>query len=226
VMFPGDVILGDDNNTTFPVELRPKDPATNLRDRVLDTSNPQFSWDARFTIGRGPSETPPAGFTDFSHWSEQRWVWFSQYFKYYAVQISVYRNYKELPVGPATITLKVVSNGTAYSANDPNRPLYSEIVVANAPPLDMMIGTAIRVRDSAGRPFSFSDWYRITAVSFTPGQWTFKLDRPFAGIDGNQTLPAGMTVNDVIATNSLIDSFTTILDSQLDDVDTSTLTYP
>ena len=36
----------------------------------------------------------------------QYFYWFSQYFKYYAVQISVYRNYKEIAIGPGKVWLK------------------------------------------------------------------------------------------------------------------------
>ncbi len=250
VMFPWDV-LGNDNDPTFPIELRP-DPdnaGPAHRDRVLEASNPQFSWDARFTVGRGISETPPANFGDMFNpprpsftlvdWQYQYYAWFSQYFKYYAVQISVYRNYREMLLPPGTIWTRAPldTNGNPlYSNNDPNRPLYSELALTIAPtgpdgrPLDLMIGTAIRIRDDR------SDWYRITAVTVTPGHWTYKLDRPYAWKIYPDTWQAERNItglsevsapkNDIIATNSLLDSFTTILESQLDDVNMGNLRYP
>ena len=241
LMFPLDV-LGDDPDTTFPLTktaaaafYRPQrdlGSGVKVRDLLVSADNPQYSCDVRFTIGGGPGLTPPPGFGGLTpaQWQAQYFYWFSQYFKYYAVQISVYRNYKEIPIGPGKVWLKAAdkpSGGGPYDVNDPNRPLYSEIVLTNQPDLDIVVNTAIRIRDTnSSIPCRKSDWYRVTAVGFNSGAWTFRLDRPVAGIDIGTSLAVSYDVTDLIATNSLLESFTTILGSQLDDVDTGSVTYP
>ncbi len=224
VMFPWDVLGNNDDCSTFPLSQRLVDPDTSQRDRVLDASKSQYSWDARFTIGGGPGLTPPPGFTFASDadWQAQYFYWFSQYFKYYAVQISVYRNYKQIPIGGGTIWVRTAPKpgGGSFDTNDPNRLLYSELVVSGQPNPDIIVGTAIRIRDDK------SDWYRITAVGFQGGTWTFRLDRPYAGLNIGPNAEISASKNDVIATNTLIESFTTMLGSQLDDVNTGTVTFP
>jgi len=56
--------------------------------------------------------------------------------------------------------------------------------------------------------------------------WTFRLDRPYAGLNIGQQAAVSADKTDIIATNTLIESFTTLLGSQLDDIDTGSLTYP
>ncbi|KPL04731.1 MAG: hypothetical protein AMK75_00745 [Planctomycetes bacterium SM23_65] len=218
VMFPADV-LGAHDDATFPLTQRPLDPNTNSRDRVVDRSNSQFSWDARFTIGGGLGLTlPPGGFT----WADLEY-WWTQYFKYYAVQISVYRNYEEISIGPGTLWVKAAEKpgGGHYDVDDPNRPFYSELEIAQEPDADLTVGSYIRVRDDK------SDWYQITAQRYTdsPRRWYFRLDRPYdrlVGLIGNMLeISAGR--NDLIGTNTLVESFTTILGSQLEETDTSGL---
>jgi type II secretory pathway pseudopilin PulG len=228
VMFPTDV-LGNSDDGIFPLGQRPPDNETRTRDRVRDTSNTQFSWDARFTVPRssigGMTDiTAAPGFTvaDMDYW-------FTQYFKYYAVQISVYRNYSALKANPGDTTPAVMS-GTVwvrvsgnYDMDDPNRPLYSEVVLTSAPPADLSVNSSIRVRDDK------SDWYRVTAVSFNAGsrEYHIRLDRPYAGLTlSNTQTQRSVPKSNIIATNSLVESFTTILASQLDDIDTSQVTYP
>ena len=217
-MFPAD-ILGENEDSTFPKTQRPVDPNTSSRDRVVDFSNPQFSWEARFTVGGGPGLTlPPGGFTqaDVDYWR-------MQYFNYYAVQISVYRNYEEITIGSGTVTVKPAkkSDGTDYDPDDVNRPLYSELVLTSQPDLDLTVDSYIRVRDDK------SDWYRVTAFRVTtdPDRWTYRLDRPYARLVGflGQQMEVSATRNDVIGTNSLVESFTTLLGSQLEETDTSGL---
>ena len=241
LMFPLNV-LGSDADATFPLAktdtaafYRPErdlGSGVKMRDLLVSADNPQYSCDVRFTIGGGPGLTPPPGFGGLTpqQWQDQYFYWFSQYFKYYAAQISVYRNFKEIPIGPGRVWLKAADKpggGGPYDVNDPNRPLYSEITVTNQPDADIVINTAIRIRDvDVGIPCRKSDWYRVTAVGFSGGTWTFKLDRPVAGIDIGTGTSVSYNLTDLIATNSLLESFTTMLGSQLDDVDTSSVTYP
>ncbi len=222
VMFPWDVLGGNDDSI-FPLTSRPIDCATTHRDRVIDVNTPQYSWDARFTVGGGPGLTPPPGFlySNAAAWQNDYFWWFSQYFKYYAVQISVYRNFQALTVGQGTVWLRAAqkSGGGDYDVTDPNRPLWSEVVVANQPPSEIVVGSAIRIRDDK------SDWYKVTGVSYDGSQWHFKLDRPYAGLNLGSATSTSASKTDVIATNTLIDSFTTLLGSQLDDIDSSTSNY-
>jgi type II secretory pathway pseudopilin PulG len=228
VMFPADV-LGNNDDPTWPLAQRPMDNATNARDRVEDTSNKQYSWDARFTVGGGPGLTPPPGGFD----SNDVQYWFVQYFKYYAVQISVYRKYTTLKnnagndvmSGNVWVRASRRQDGSDYDTDDPNRPLYSEVVLSSQPPLDLTVDSHVRIRDDR------SDWYRVTSVSFDAGnsEWHIRLDRAYAAL----VLPSTVTQisapkTSIIATNSLIESFTTILASQLDDIDTSPnqVSYP
>jgi hypothetical protein len=91
--------------------------------------------------------------------------------------------------------------------------------------LDIEINTAVRIRDAnLSLPCRKSDWYRVTAINRSTR--TIKLDRPVAGIDLGTNLSLSFDVTDLVATNSLLESFTTMLGSQLDDVDTSSVTYP
>lgn len=217
VMFPWEVLINNEDNGTFPLSLRPLDCATSRRDRVLEATNKQYSWDARFSIGGGIGTITPPGFPEDTGSSQDKHYieyWFTQYYRYYAVQISVYRNYKEIVVGAGTVTLKPADG---YVDTDVNRPLYSELVLNSEPDPDIMVGTAIRVRDQK------SDWYKITAMTYDSGCWTFRLDRPYAGLPIGTTSGVSGNFSDVVATNTLLQSFTTILGSQLDDMDTSTL---
>ena len=226
VMFPADV-LGNAQDGTFPLSQRPPDNETHNCDRVNDTSNTQFSWDARFTCPRSsiggmtdPTATPGFAAADMDYW-------FTQYFKYYAVQISVYRNYAPLKTDSGALAMSGTvwirasqkpNNGGDYDTNDPNRPLYSEVVFTSVPPVDLTVNSSIRIRDDK------SDWYRVTAVSYNSGnhEWHIRLDRPYAGLVlPNNSTQVGVPKSNIIATNSLLESFTTILGSQLDDVDTS-----
>lgn len=218
VMFPADV-LGENEDNTFPKSQRPVDPDTTTRDRVIDYTNPQFSWDARFTVGGGLGLTPPPGGFDM----DDVQYWHVQYFKYYAVQFSVYRNYETIPIGSGVIWVRTAkkSGGDDYDANDPNRPLYSELELTTQPDADLTVGSAIRVRDDK------SDWYRITSVEYesSPEKWIFRLDRPYTGLvdavrNGNLA-EHSWARTDIIGTNTLIESFTTILGSQLDETDTT-----
>ena len=228
VMFPRDV-LGDANDdaTTFPAfrkELRVLDPGTGTYDRIIYEPNPQFTWDARFTIGRGPAarpngsfQPPPGNFT-----SDDVVFWWVQYYRYYAVQIAVYRNYAIY--GPYSGTIYVrpekKSDGSDYDADDPNRPLRSEFEFATTPDSDLGPGSHIRIRDHR------SDWYEITETRYEGGKHIFRLDRPYAGLDIGTDIVASASVSDVIGTNSLVETFTTLLGSQLDDINTSNVSYP
>ena len=219
-MFPADV-LGDHVDSTFPLSQRPVDSNTNSRDRVVDSSNRQFSWDGRFTEPHGPNPNPPPGGFTTAHVK----YWTAQYFNYYPVQISVYRNYEEISIGSGTVWVKTGQKpgGGYYDVDDPSRPLYSELVLTSQPDLDLMVDSFIRVRDDK------SDWYKITAVRYTesPKRWYFRLDRPYARlvneVRNQQLLELSAARNDVIGTNTLIESFTTILGSQLEETDTSGL---
>lgn|GEM_PF-3551531 len=242
VMFPADV-LGNAQDGTFPLSQRPPDNETHNCDRVNDTSNTQFSWDARFTcprssIGGMTDDTATAGGHPdpnnpnlFVKWNAADMdYWFTQYFKYYAVQISVYRNYAPLKTDSGALAMSGTvwlrasqkpNNGGDYDTNDPNRPLYSEVVFTSVPPVDLTVNSSIRIRDDK------SDWYRVTAVSYAGGEWHIRLDRPYAGLVLlNNSTQISAPKSNIVATNSLLESFTTILGSQLDDVDTSVVTYP
>ena len=237
VMFPEDV-LGSSDDGTFPLNkvegapfYRPERDiggGNKVRDLVVSAESPQFSWDARFTIGGGPGLTPPPG--NFLPYNKAQapydddwyWIWFSQYFKYYAVQISVYRNYQEIPIGQGTVWVKAANKpasqgGGPYDTNDPNRPLYSELVLSNQPPADVTVDSYVRFRGDK------SDWYRVTDMKYQSNNWVLRLDRPYAALSIQQLPGVSAVKNDIIATNSLIESFTTILASQLDDIDTSTV---
>ena len=222
VMFPAGV-LGTSEDETFPLSRRPLDPNTGSRDRVLYAENSQFSWDARFTLGGGPGLTPPPGF-DGPDAMDYVDYWRTQYFNYYAVQISVYRRY-EILGGleiPGTIWVKAAEKpgGGQYAGDDPNRPLYSELVVSSQPPPDLMVDSHIRVLDDG------SDWYRVTDVTYHGNKWTFRLGRPYTGLNIGTQDSVSAAKNRIIGTNSLIESFTTILGSQLDDINTSNVAYP
>jgi len=228
VMFPADV-LGNNEDSTFPLSQRPPDNETHNRDRIRDTSNTQFSWDARFTAARSSlggmtDVTASPGFA-----AADMDFWFTQYFKIYAVQISVYRNYTPLKTdsgalvmtGSVWVIASKKQDGSDYDTNDPNRPLYSQVVIKSPPPLDLTVDSSIRIRDDK------SDWYRVTAVTYDPGnhEWHIRLDRPYAGLVlPNNSTQVSAQKNNIVATNSLIESFTTILASQLDDIDTSQVT--
>jgi hypothetical protein len=73
-----------------------------------------------------------------------------------------------------------------------------------------------------------SDWYRVTSVTYSGAQWVLRLDRPYAGpgLDITGQVAVSVLKNDVIATNSLVETFTTMLGSQLADTNTTGLTYP
>jgi hypothetical protein len=219
-MFPGD-ILGDSESRTFLLANRPMDCNTNKRDRIVYADNKQYSWDARFTIGQGIGTTPPpsnaplnAGGNPWSDFTlDDVRDWYIKYYRYYAVQITVYRNYTSVPIGAGQITLVAAkkSDGTDYDTDDPNRPLYSELVLTSQPPAEVAPGYYIRVRDDR------SDWYRIEKLTYANKTWRFRLDRPYAGLNIGNNYQVSVNRNDVIATNSLIHSFTTLLGSQLED---------
>jgi hypothetical protein len=236
-MFPGDIptsnnppLLSDffDCISGNQVIVMQKIPGGNAFSRS------QYSWDARFTIGGGPSaDAPPVNLPQVAggpqldwtlvlpwhnSWIDWYWSWFSQYFKYYAVQISVYRNYQEIPVSG---DIWLISDPN-YDANDPNRPIYSELVLPSSatPDPNITVDSYIRVQDDK------SDWYRITNVSYdtTHSQWKLRLDRPYYYSSYNTSgqkyvfgiVPPAMsaqlpTRTHIVATNSLIESFTTIL---------------
>ena len=228
VMFPRDVMGGaNDEANTFPPfrkELRVLDAGTGTRDRIIYEPDPQFTWDARFSVGRGPAETrdggfrpPPGGFTQ-----DDVVFWWMQYYKYYAVQISVYRNYKVYGPYAGTISVRPEkkADGSDYDADDPNRPLRSEIAFAERPYADLGVGSHLRIRDQR------SDWYQITDVRSEGGKHIFRLDRPYAGLNIGTEMVVTRTVSDIIGTNALVESFTTLLGSQLDDVDTSRVSSP
>jgi len=236
VMFPLDV-LGSSRDTTFPLKADyDADPnksmyafyrpgrmvgSNTVYDLCVSSSNAQYSWDARFTVGGGPGLTPPPGGFDMNDVQ----YWFTQYFKYYAVQISVYRNFDTLKkddgsdtmAGTVWVRAGKKQDGSDYDTDDPNRPLYSEVVLTSQPPVDLTVDSHVRIRDDK------SDWYRVTSVSFDAGnrEWHVRVDRPYAGLNIGTQYQVSAPKSDIIATNSLIESFTTILGSQLDDVDTS-----
>ncbi|HUV38443.1 MAG TPA: type II secretion system protein [Planctomycetota bacterium] len=236
VMFPRDVLgSAADTPDTFPPfrkELRVLDPNTGTYDRITYEPNRQFTWDARFSVGRGPGEVPPPGGRPNPNQPSQviAWTvediryWWVQYYKYYAVQISIYRNYAEM--GPWQATVRVLpgtkSGGGAYDADDPNRPLKCEVDFAARPDRELMVGSYIRIRSTR------SDWYKVTDTRVEGGRFICRLDRPYAGHGLGTGMVWEQTYNDVIGTNSLIESFTTILGSQLDDTDTtaSGVSYP
>jgi type II secretory pathway pseudopilin PulG len=252
VMFPQDV-LGSNQDTTFPLKAdydadpnksmyafyRPGRTVNTIYDLCVSTSNPQYSWDARFTVGGGPGLTPPPGGVVPFDMNDVQY-WFVQYFKYYAVQISVYRNHDTLRkddgtdvmAGNVWVRASKRQDGSDYDTDDPNRPLYSELVLTSAPPADLVVDSHVRIRDDK------SDWYRVTSVSYDAGnhEWKIRFDRPYASkidpatgrpeLDMTGVLSASRPKSNIIATNSLIESFTTILASQLDDIDTSQVSYP
>ena len=245
--FPEDLLANDDDRTfpktrteNVPFYRERKDKDGKLRyDKIFSSEHPQYCWDARFTIGRGIGETQvgentlrmnpppgqiyegPDGWRDFSE-NDMR-AWFERYYRYYAVQISIYRNYDEVVAASGQIALKADKrpDGSAYDNDDPNRPLYSELILKDAP-IEIQANWHIRVTKNECQ----SDWYRIERMNKRgAAQFVFRLDRPFAPMVGAIGTQAEIewSVTNIVATSSLIEHFTTMLGSQLDDTDTGNL---
>ena len=161
--------------------------------KVLDTANPNYSWDARFTLGQGAFRMPPWSYGDPNGWSEADVQgWFSKYFRYYVVQISVYRGqrgkgYTDIDLGSGSINI------IDEDPNDLNNKLICRLVLNTVSP-DLEVGWYIRV------PNEKSDWYQIKDID--PDGRTLTLDRPYAGSSGGKR---------VIATGSLVGHYTTFL---------------
>ena len=112
------------------------------------------------------------------------------------------------------------SDGSDYDADDPNRPLKCEVEFATKPDRELGIGSYIRFRSQR------SDWYKITDTRYEAGKYIYRVDRPYAGHQIADGMEWSAAYNDVIGTNTLVESFTTILGSQLDDTDTTTSNVP
>ena len=177
VMFPEDVLgIAPSDYEPFSLDQRPVwDPssASPSRPRIVDLDHTEYSWDARFVLGGGPHCPPPGvnwprvmyppkslpptadhqytpGAADnYFDWYDV-WYWRHQYFNYYAVQISVYRNYEEELLNNVMIVTKAGKkpDGTAYEGTDPNRPIHSELVLSAPPTMLLTVGADIRIADA------------------------------------------------------------------------------
>lgn len=262
IMFPEDVLGVDDcDYDPFSKDQRPEwgSSSNPSRPRIVDLDHPEYSWDARFVLGGGPrcspygekwdedgkwvmfppKSLPPTAAHQYTPGDPENyfnyndvWRWRIQYFNYYAVQISVYRNYEEVKpaLSDVTIVTKVdlKPDGTEYEGTDPNRPIHSELVLSTPPPMQLTVGSHIRIADAR------SDWYEIKRFRFEEGKWVYRLDRRVTSklpmldleLDSTEDTKSSVGRSDVIVTNSLIESFTTILPSQIDDMDTRGLSIP
>ena len=151
-------------------------------DRIIDTANPLYSWDARIDVGQG-SHPLPWGFTQ-----DEAHEWFSKYFRYYTVQISVYRNYKETQI-PGGGSISIYDE----DAQDINNAVICRLTLSGNVPSDIEVGYYVRFPDDR------SAWYRIQEIDGN----VLILDRAYAGDTGSK--------GNVIATGSLVGSFTTFL---------------
>lgn len=164
---------------------------------IVDTADEQYSWDARFDLGRGALRTPWLGNSAQDQANAETWRQeiFSKYFRYYAVQISVYRNYHKEDLPSGTVT---VEPATGYVMSDPNRPLVCKLTLSSVLPAKVTQGWYIRVNEDR------SDWYQIQKIDFpNPNNPVLYLDRVYAGATGAKT--------DIIATDRLLGEFTTLL---------------
>ncbi len=189
--FPGDMAsLGNafkaatDNGTVDPPIV------TSIEDnqRMVDSTNPQFSWDARFDVIRGTHRLPPWSYGIPRGWTDEDIRgWIEKYFRMYSVQISVYRKYREVSQGSGTITVE-----NAPIATDVNRKITC-LLTLGGEPRDLAVGWYIRI------PSERSDWYRVEKIE---GR-VLTLDREYAGDIGSKS--------GVIATDRLVGHFTTFL---------------
>jgi Tfp pilus assembly protein PilV len=203
--FPGD--MGGIANTFVAAisnnQVKPTITATILNSgasnaRVTDTANPLYSWDARFSVGQGGFRNPPWSFGIAGGWTIQDTNgWFDKYFRFYVVDISVYRSYQETGLGSGTIQLL-----NTPTANDANLIPTCELTLSTTPPADLEVGWFIRI------PSDRSAWYRVEKIT---GK-ILTLDRMYAGPDGTPyTADDAGSKSGIVATGSLVGSFTTFL---------------
>lgn len=151
--------------------------------QVVDTANRLYSWDARFDVGRGAIRTP-WGWTE-----DEAQQWFGKYFRYYVVDISVYRNYEEVSLSGGGS----IANVGGPTPTDANLVPVCQLTLNADPPVNLQVGWYIRV------PNDHSDWYRIQKLN---GR-VLTLDRPYVHGTGSK--------GNIIATGSLVGHFTTFL---------------
>ena len=184
------------NNT-----VQPPINSAIVNGKVLDTANPNYSWDARFTLGQGAFRMPPWSYGDPNGWSESDVQgWFSKYFRYYVVQISVYRGqrgkgYTDIDLGSGSISGVVADMEEGPANPDLNLIPTCRLVLNGTPSADLEVGWYIRV------PNEKSDWYQIKDID--PDGRTLTLDRPYAGSSGGKS--------GIIATGGLVGHYTTFL---------------
>lgn len=163
-------------------------------DKIVDTANPLYSWDARFSVGQG-AYSFPWGWTQ-----DEAQEWFSKYFRYYTVQISVYRGnrktgYEDVNLGGGSITGIVADMEPGPGNPDLNIIPVCQLTLSSVS-ADLEVGWHIRI------PGEQSDWYRIEEIDADNNR-ILTLDRPYVGPSGAKT--------GIIATGSLVGHFTTFL---------------
>ena len=154
---------------------------TGTHNLVTDTSNSLYSWDARFDVGQGAIRIP------WGWQASDAQNWFAKYWRYYVVDISVYRNYLEVPLGDGSIT---ILNGP--TASDANLIPTCELRLNVVPPMALAVGWYVRFVDAR------SDWYQIKKIDNSGRVLT--LDRVYSG-----------AATHIIATGTLIGHYKTFL---------------